>query len=197
MKQNGQLLCKSVPAIHTFHFYSMSLPCFFVFLKMWRPVPTSLVRHMRYIGSGSKSSTDGPLIDIRIKRSRFSMLRLHLSRVFIRFCVENPRSHSTELTGKTLLNARSFVMLGYSLNICSDESISSAREDIVTGSSSVDPAFWLVFCIIFRLPKPVIVCQCRVASPTFWPYFYRFRLSKPDFVFDRVAKPVIWLFEHR
>ena len=140
MKQNGQLLCKSVPAIHTFHFYSMSLPCFVVFLKMWRPVPTSLVRHMRYIGSGSKSSTDGPLIDIRIKRSRFSMLRLHLSRVFIRFCVENPRSHSTELTGKTLLNARSFVMLGYSLNICSDESISFAREDIVTGSSSVDPA---------------------------------------------------------
>ena len=79
----------------------------------------------------------------------------------------------------------------------SDISGCPSRSSVTVSVGVANPTFWLIFCIIFRLSKPVIVCQCRVASPTFWPYFCRFRLPKPDFVFDWVAKPVIWLFEHR
>ena len=93
-------------------FYSKILPCSFVFLKMWRPPLPPLERHMRYMGSGSNSSSLGPFNGTRISCYKLSIVSQRLSRVFITFCFENPLSHSTELTGKTILIAISLVILG-------------------------------------------------------------------------------------
>ena len=69
----------------------------YVFLK-WgllgrSPLDSSLVNHSSTVGAGSKSLTDGPSAEIRIRSSNTDTLRLALVLLFMRFCADTARSH--------------------------------------------------------------------------------------------------------
>ena len=94
-------------------------------------------------------------------------------------------------------------MLGYSLNICSDESILSATRTWLydqTRSRGPNPTRfrWKLHQITtsaFRFDQFLIACLCRVAKPSSWKHFWYFRLPTPviSVCQCRVANPTDFL----